>query len=169
MLFWALACTHTRPPAVGPGSPSALDHREGEEDSPRAPLVGLDEAGLGALLANPRQHLLVVNIWATWCGPCREELDLLRATALAHPEAEFVLLSVDSPRDRADVEDYLADRGLTLPAYLLETDEPSAVLARQVDGWPDLIPVTLVLEPGGGVRKRFDGILEGDALGEALR
>ena len=164
MLLAALACVHPRPAAVGPGSPTPPDHREGGPA-----LIGLDEAGFGALLTNPRPHLLVVNIWATWCGPCREELDLFRAAALAHPEVEFALVSVDSPRDRGDVEDYLADRGLTLPAYLLETEEPSPVLARQVEGWPDVIPVTLVLEPGGGVRVRFDGAVEADALSAALR
>ena len=155
------------PAAVAAGA--AAD--EGVELPPS--LVTLDEELLGGLLNNGRDSLLVVNFWATWCGPCVREMDVFRTVAASLEErgstTRFALVSVDATRDRAAVERFLATSGILLPAYHLATPNPSMVLARTVPGWPDIIPVTLVLEPGGAVRARFDGVLDVAGLHAALR
>jgi hypothetical protein len=63
----------------------------------------------------------------------------------------------------------LRAQGVALPAYQLDAEDLSGALTRQVPAWPDIIPVTLVLEPGGAVRARFDGAVDARALRAALR
>jgi len=132
------------------------------------PLNPLDEAALGALLANDGGPLLVVNFWATWCGPCVAELADLRAVAAERADVRFALVNVEGPRSRSAVLRFLTTQGGGLPSFQLDVEDASTVLRRRVPAWPDLIPVTLVVEPGGNLRTRFDGALDAAALREAL-
>ncbi|MFZ5476346.1 MAG: TlpA family protein disulfide reductase [Myxococcota bacterium] len=159
MLWTLFGCAHAPPPAAVP-SPAP---------PPLAAPLALDEPGLAALLANAGDAPLVVNFWATWCGPCVSELPELAAVAGEHPEVDFALIAVDERGQGARVTEFLTTRDIRLPAWHLTVDDPSATLARTVPRWPDLIPVTLILEPGGEVRRRFDGTFDGAALREALR
>lgn len=172
MLLFLAACARVHGPAAGEAPPLSS---QGPSllDGPGAvaagePLHVLDERALAALLANDGAEPLVVNFWATWCGPCARELDVFRVVAAEEPAARFALVSVDAARDRAAVLPFLAARGVALPAYHLDSADPSASLARVVEGWPNLIPVTLIVEPGGAVRARFDGVLDETALRAAL-
>ncbi len=122
---------------------------------------------LNGLVAGERDRARVVNFWASWCGPCREELPMLDAFAQAHPEVEVVLVSVDDAGDRSAVERSLAP--ITLRSFQLGPD-PAAQLAGTVREWPGVIPVTLVIDPkglelgrvvGSADRARLEAILRG--------
>lgn len=154
-----LSCTH-RAPAHPPIAAPAI-----------APAIvpTLDEPGLAALLRNPGDAVLVVSFWATWCRPCVEELALLATAAAAHPDVRFALVSVDDARDVQRVRTFVATHDHDLPYLHLVTDDTPEVLGRNVVRWPDIIPVTLVLEPGGATRIRFDGTLDADELDRSLR
>jgi thiol-disulfide isomerase/thioredoxin len=135
----------------------------------RPALPTLDEAALASLLANSGDTRLVVNFWATWCGPCVAELATLAEVAGEHPDSDFALVSVDDRGAAARVAGFLAARDILLPAWHLDVPDSPATLGRTVPAWPDLIPVTLVLEPGGAVRARYDGAIDAAALRDALR
>lgn len=173
---------HSRAPAAS-GEPSVLDGPAAlagaptpDARTPEAPYAAapplevapLDESALAALLRNEGEALLVVNFWATWCRPCVQELPLLRAAAAEGGATRFVLVSVDARRDRPRLAPFLTGLGVRLPAYHLDVDDASGALGRVVPGWPDLIPVTLVVEPGGAVRARFEGAFQAEALRETL-
>lgn len=128
----------------------------------------LDAEGLVALLANPSDRLRVVNFWASWCGPCTDELPMLDALSRERPDVDVVLVNLDHPSDGPWVAAFAGSIGLTLPVRHLSVDDSRAVLRAVVPGWPDLVPVTLVAEPGGRVRARFDGQVERAALDAAL-
>ncbi len=156
--------------AAGPGAVAAgrPDAEPPEAAASATTLATLDEAALAELLRNDGAGPLVVNFWATWCGPCVRELAVFREVAAEGGPARFALVSVDARRDRPRVGPFLTSLGLALPAYHLDTDDPSSVLSRAVPRWPDIIPVTLVLEPGGAERARFEGVLDAPALRDAL-
>ncbi len=96
--------------------------------------------------------LLILNVWATWCPPCRRELPSLnRLQAMVGRERlEVLLLSVDEDTDI--VREYLRFRGVDLPVFI----DINQDMARRVLGirrYPD----TFVITPDGGLLRRFVG------------
>jgi peroxiredoxin/tetratricopeptide (TPR) repeat protein len=100
-------------------------------------------------LADFRGRTLVINAWATWCPPCREETpDVLEAYKQLHaPRVAF--LGVDSSEDAALVRTFVAARGIAWQEAL--DSERSFSRAYGVQ----FIPTTFVIDPNGIVRARF--------------
>lgn len=143
MLALIAACAH---PIPSPPAPTALPE-----------VAHLDEADLASLLRNESAQLLVVNFWATWCGPCIEEMGALHRIAAAAPAARFALVSVDSPGSEGSILPFAQRHRIVLPIYFLAVPDSPDTLRRLVPAWPDVIPVTLVVEPGGSIRRHFSG------------
>ncbi len=130
-------------PAVGKAAPALV-----------AP--GLD--GQTFDLAHERGKVVIVNFWASWCGPCRAEMPLLNRFYLAHRAEGLALVgvSVDEPHDRKEVEAIM--RQFAYPAVL-------AAAARANDFGPPLaVPMTWIIDPSGVVRAR---LISGNAVTEA--
>lgn len=120
------------------------------------------------LLQNDIPRLLVVNLWATWCLPCTTELPLLEAAAAKYPAINFVFVNVNEIRDSAVVARFVQEKNLQTPTFHLWTSDPARALSLIVPAWPNTIPLTLVIEPGGAERARFVGAVQGPALAAAL-
>jgi peroxiredoxin len=114
----------------------------------------VDLQGRPVRVSGFRGKVLVANVWATWCGPCREEmpsLDRLRASLAGRP-AEVVAISLgDSP---ARIERFLAEVPVELPV-LLDRDR-TLVRAWQVR----ILPATFVFDAAGKVRYSHVGELD---------
>lgn len=65
------------------------------------------------ILVGQHGRVVVVNVWASWCAPCRTEAPLLQAAANAYPDVAF--LGVDSKDSRAAALDFIDEFGLTYP------------------------------------------------------
>src|SRR5205814_2878177 len=70
-------------------------------------------------LKDLRGKLVVVNFWATWCGPCREELPMLVKTAKAstHPDLVFIAVSVDDAETQGKIPDSVRQFGITFTVW----------------------------------------------------
>jgi thiol-disulfide isomerase/thioredoxin len=85
-------------------------------------------------------QVVVVNIWGSWCGPCREEMPGLQ---LVQDQTGAAVLGVDVRDDRAAARDFVRDRGITFDSIF---DPPGRTLA-QLRGYPrNTVPSTLVLD-----------------------
>ncbi len=104
-----LACRgeSSRTPAVEPG-------REAPSYSART-LAG-DSISLARLRGTP----VVLNVWATWCEPCRREIPFLESLYRRHRDRrlEVIGVSVDAPGQKAAVEDFARSLGMSYPIWL---------------------------------------------------
>jgi thiol-disulfide isomerase/thioredoxin len=102
----------------------------------------------------------VVNLWATWCAPCRKELPAFQEVSEDRPDVRFI--GVDIAEDAAKARDYLDELGVTFEQYLDDRGELTDALGTAA------LPVTLVIGTDGAVTSRHVGPMTVDDLGRAL-
>ena len=133
-------CGQRPPPdAVGEGRPF-----------PPLRLTGL--LGGDVAIDDYRGKLVVLNVWATWCAPCRQELPSLERLRgrLDHERFAVIALSADSDRDLAS--EYLRERGVSLPSFI---DRDGRVV-KEILG-VRVFPDTFIISPQGMVLRRLVG------------
>ena len=112
-------------------------------------------------LSQVRGKVMVINLWATWCGPCREEMPILQAASERFgDDVQFVgVVTKDSTTAAAG---FLPLVGTTYPQLL---DADAELLASlRIPG----LPVTVVLDPAGTIVKKQIGAIEADDLDSLL-
>lgn len=99
----------------------------------------------------------VVNVWATWCGPCREEFPALLAAIQRHqPDARLLLYSADFEDQASAVRAFLAERGVRDTVYLKTGDDQHFIEAMHPT-WSGALPATLVFDRAGQLREFWEG------------
>ena len=122
------------------------------------PLLVQDLRNQPATLKPSPGKFLMINVWATWCGPCRHEMPgLLRlAKRLGEDRLELVGLSVDM--DEHVVREYLIENNITFPSFLdRDLSEVNGVLGLRV------FPSTFFVSPDGTLVKVIEGWRDWDA------
>ena len=116
---------------------------------PAPQLVATELDGRTFDLAALRGKVVIVNFWASWCGPCRGEMPLLNRFYVAHRSEGLALVgvSVDDSHDRAQVAAIM--RQFAYPAVLATT--------ARVNGFgpPLAVPMTWIIDTSGVVRARL--------------
>ncbi|MEX2174729.1 MAG: redoxin domain-containing protein [Pirellulaceae bacterium] len=133
-------------------------------------LAGLDEAGVAKLAKNDTGKLLLINVWATWCGPCVAELPELVTMNRMYRKRDFqlVTISIDEPEQKAAALKLLQEQHVAATNYL-STAESKDKLADALDKeWQGPVPYTLLIAPGGKVIYRKSGPLEALAVRRAI-
>jgi cytochrome c biogenesis protein CcmG/thiol:disulfide interchange protein DsbE len=115
---------------------------------PDVSVRSLDE-GEAALDVGSLRGPAVVNLWATWCAPCRKELPAFQQVSAARPDVRFV--GVDIAEEPAAARDYLAGLGVTFDQYLDDRGELTDALGTAV------LPVTLVVDRDGRIATEHIG------------
>jgi peroxiredoxin len=106
-------------------------------------------------LKDQRGRVVMVNFWATWCGPCREEMPQLNRLYEKYRASGFVLFGVNVDDDSSKAADVAKKLGVTFPV-LLDTD-------KKVSKLYDLstMPSTVIIDRDGKVRYVHRGYLTG--------
>ena len=112
----------------------------------------IDETGIKAAL-KPNGKPLLVNFWATWCDPCREEFpDLVRIDAEYKGKIDFITISLDDPADiNTIVPKFLGEQKAEMPAFLLKTADESAVISSIAKDWSGGLPFTILYNEKGEI------------------
>jgi thiol-disulfide isomerase/thioredoxin len=129
---------------VAPGGQTQISYPEAQR-RPLAPVAGdsLLAAGQPISSAQPRGQVVVVNIWGSWCGPCRGEAPALEQVAAASAPRGVAFLGVDVRDDRDAAADFVRSRGITYPSIF---DPPGRSLLV-LSGYPrNAVPSTIVLD-----------------------
>jgi peroxiredoxin len=119
-----------------------------------------DLAGQSVTLSDLRGQVVVLNIWATWCPPCRAEMPALQAVYADYAGRDLLVLAVNSTvqDDPAAIAPFLAENGLTFPVLL--DGDGTVTGAYQVRS----LPTTFFIGRDGVIRE----VVVGGPMAEAL-
>jgi thiol-disulfide isomerase/thioredoxin len=129
-------------------------------------LAPLDEKTYTRMVAEARGTVLLVDFWATWCEPCREELPLLAGMErkLGARGLRLVTISCDEPEDEQRASAFLKQAGVTGPAYVKRVKSDDAFI-RWLDGqWSGALPALFLYDREGRRVKSVVGEAEIGAL-----
>ena len=87
-------------------------------DYPAPDLSLTDVEGNSTSLADYRGKVVLVNLWATWCPPCKEEMPALEAFYREHAGDGFTIVAINDGDSAAEVVQFVKDYGLTFPVWL---------------------------------------------------
>jgi thiol-disulfide isomerase/thioredoxin len=123
-----------------------------------ARLQAITAEELFGLIKDGASRGTVVNIWATWCAPCRQELPTLKAETdrFATQGIGLLLVSVDDEANQFKIPGVLSEYGIEGPYYVVQP--PRGAFKRAVHpNWAGGLPVSFLFEAGGKGRFFWDG------------
>jgi len=133
-------------------------------------LEDIDAKGLEALIKNPTKKLLLLNVFATWCGPCVAEfpelVDIFRTYRIRDYDQVFV--SVNDPREKERVKPFLEKYHASTRNYIATELDGEKLLASIDKDWQGEIPLTLLIAPGGKVVYKQLGMIDPTEVKKAI-
>ncbi len=159
-----VACTH------GAAEPTATDHGATASNATTAPLLPTSVAALPLFDVETYQRLLtqlrgtpvVVNVWASWCGPCKAEAPLLHEAAATYGD-RVQFLGVDILDSLGGARSFLAAQGITYPSVF----DPAGAIRDSLGMIGQ--PATVFYDAEGHVASSWDGQLTQTALDRGIR
>ena len=131
--------------------PSRSAHKRGRTTAKAAAKV-INAEGLQGLLKRDGTHPLLVNYWATWCDPCRDEFpDLVKIDSQYRERGlDFISISLDDLTEiKTGVPAFLREMSATMPAYLLNASDPDTAVSAVDPDWHGALPATFLFDPQG--------------------
>jgi thiol-disulfide isomerase/thioredoxin len=133
----------------------------------------IDAEGLKKILQREGKNArpLLINFWATWCEPCREEFpDLVQIDKEYKARGlEFVTVSLDDPADiKTSVPQFLRQMRAPAPAYLLNVPDPEPSIKMVDHTWGGALPATFLYDAQGQIVYKHMGRVKPAELREAL-
>jgi thiol-disulfide isomerase/thioredoxin len=135
------------------------------EDRKPAPTVRADTLAGDELALEELDGLVVVNFWASWCGPCAQEAPHLEAIAQEYADRGVHMVGVNVKDRPANARSFERDFGITYPSWYDE----GAVIAASFGGiGPAALPSTILLDAEHRVAARFFGAVTAATLSRHL-
>ena len=141
------------------------------EPPPPAGVVGLDEAGLERVRSQNHGRVLLINFWATWCEPCREEFPAIvqlhktyRARGLS-----VVEVSMDEPESVPAVEEFLKSQRAEFGSYRQRFGDFAALVDKINPQWGGGIPASFLFDREGKLVHSWEGATSFQEFDSAVR
>lgn len=130
-------------------------------------LEEIDVLGIKGLIKNSSSgKLRLINIWATWCGPCIIEFaDLVIIDRMYRGRPfEFITISADKQAKKADALNFLQKQQATNKNYIFNKDDVYEMIEAVDPEWQGALPYTLLVEPGGKIVYKKQDMIDPPAM-----
>jgi peroxiredoxin len=116
-------------------------------------LETIDEAGLKELIGNKSDKLRLINVWATWCGPCVTEFpDFMQMYHMyRNRDFEFISVSADTPDKKEKALKFLQGKRASNKNYIFHIEDKYKLIEAVDPKWQGALPYTILVEPGGKI------------------
>ncbi|MCF2496919.1 redoxin domain-containing protein [Dyadobacter chenhuakuii] len=116
-------------------------------------LEAIDEVGLKELISNKSDKLRLINVWATWCGPCVTEFpDFMSMHHMYRGrDFEFVSISADNPDKKEKALKFLQGKFASNKNYIFNMEDKYKMIEAIDPKWQGALPYTILVEPGGKI------------------
>jgi thiol-disulfide isomerase/thioredoxin len=129
--------------------------KKGYEDWAKEPvdIEMINEAGVKELLKNNSDKLRLINVWATWCGPCLVEFpEFVTINRMYRGrDFEFISICLDDSTKKTKALKFLQNKQASNKNYLFNIDDKYALIEAVDPNWQGALPYTLIVEPGGKI------------------
>ncbi len=142
-------------------------------DTQPADVREIDFEGLKKILQRDPKDTrpLLINFWATWCDPCREEFPDLVKLDTDYParRLNFVAVSLDDISDiKTAVPKFLKEMNATMPVVLLNVNDPEPAIKAVDAKWDGQLPATFLYDKDGKVVFKYFGRIKPEELRSAI-
>jgi len=138
---------------------------------PEVSTQAINAEEMQALLKRDGARPLLVNYWATWCDPCREEFpDLVEIDKQYRPrDLDFIAISLDDLADlKTAVPKFLREMRAKMPVYLLNVSDPEPAIKSVDPAWDGALPATFLYNQKGEVVYKHFGRVKTAELRAAI-
>lgn len=126
-----------------------------------APDFSLPVRGGGTMaLSKLKGQVVMINFWASYCGPCRQEMPLLDQMSKKYKSLGFTLLGVNVDEDVKDAEAWLAKAKVN-PSFPILLDQKH-VVRQQYSSYGEVMPMSVFIDRKGNIRDVHRGYKPGD-------
>ena len=124
-----------------------------------SPLIPLDEAAFARMVADHRGNVLLVDFWATWCAPCREELPKLLSLSANYQGKgfDFVTISCDEPEQAMQAATFIDRQGVPAPRYIRKAKDDDKFINSIDPKWSGALPALFVFDRNSQQAESFIG------------
>jgi thiol-disulfide isomerase/thioredoxin len=138
---------------------------------PAGQLMPLDAPAYTKMLGEYRGKVVLVDFWATWCDPCREELPKLAALSRKLDARKFVLVTVsaDEPEQESAAATFLDRIGIRQPRYIKHADDDQAFIDSIDKEWSGALPALFLYNASGVRIASFTGESDPAIIEAAIR
>jgi thiol-disulfide isomerase/thioredoxin len=114
------------------------------------------------IMANKSGKYRLINLWATWCGPCVIEFPefVTMQRMYGARDFEFISISTEGIKKKDKVLEFLKEKKAATKNYLYPADDKYALIEAVDKNWAGALPYTLLVAPGGEIVYRHDGIMD---------
>lgn len=132
---------------------------------PRFPDLEFAGADGGSVrLSQLKGNVVLLNVWATWCGPCRMELPIVQKMYDRYSDRNLVVLAVNVDADRRRIEPFLKRYNISLPVYYASPEDAGQMTAMGIPSsfilGPDRTLIDRMVGYSPDVEERWKKILE---------
>jgi len=122
--------------------------------------------GIKDLIKNNSGKLRLINVWATWCGPCVTEFPefITMNRMYRKRDFEFITISADDPAKKDKALQFLQQQQASATNYIFHLDDKYKLIEAVDPNWQGALPYTMLVEPGGKIVFSKQGAIDPDEL-----